>query len=299
MSETGILQEDGEPLELPKTGAFIVPPTKGMFTAKEAKQAATETGLVAIKRKKYTDLKKLGDFIEKEGVVKTSIGYVFLSAEKLEPLMQLAADIAYEADDDAVKLQAISKAVEVSKQLTESAKICGNMVNNKQIKAEESRKKASFAPGQQITPIQINDPKQVEDPLTADQAKEAIKTTLSRLQQKPSTAFMATILSQALGLKTNMARKALKVKIENIILFDRKQSDYGSKNIAAWDKKDLNILGVGFRLNDKLQRMMNLTWKRIESKESPEVDDEPMLDTAKDIENYGTILELLESDEWS
>ena len=93
-----------------------------------------------------------------------------------------------------------------------------------------------------------------EEHLTADQAKEAIKTTLGKLQQKPSTAFLATILSQALGLKTNMAKKALKVKIENIILFDRKQSDYGSKNIAAWDKKDLNILGVGFRLNDKLQR---------------------------------------------
>ena len=95
-----------------------------------------------------------------------------------------------------------------------------------------------------------------------------------------------------------MAKKALKVKIENIILFDKKQIDYGSKNIAAWDKKDLNILGVGFRLNDKLQRLMNLTWKRVEAKESSEVENEPMLDTAKDIENYGTILELLESDEW-
>ena len=137
-----------------------------------------------------------------------------------------------------------------------------------------------------------------EGSLTADQAREAIKTTLGKLQQKPSTAFLATILSQALGLKTNMAKKALKVKIENIILFDRKQSDYGSKNIAAWDKKDLNILGVGFRLNDKLQRLMNLTWKRVEAKESSEVENEPMLDTAKDIENYGTILELLESDEW-
>ena len=96
-----------------------------------------------------------------------------------------------------------------------------------------------------------------------------------------------------------MAKKALKVKIENIILFDRKQSDYGSKNIAAWDKKDLNILGVGFRLKDKLQRLMNLTWKRVENKESSAVENEPMLDTAKDIENYGTILELLESDEWT
>ena len=144
-----------------------------------------------------------------------------------------------------------------------------------------------------------NKSQSAEEHLTADQAKEAIKTTLGKLQQKPSTAFLAAILSQALGLKTHMAKKALKAKIENIILFDRKQSDYGSKNIAAWDKKDLNILGVGFRLNDKLQRLMNLTWKRIENKESPDVENEPMLDTAKDIENYGTILELLESDEWS
>ena len=106
-------------------------------------------------------------------------------------------------------------------------------------------------------------------------------------------------MSQALDLKTSMAKKAAKVKVDNLILFDKKQSDYGSKNIAAWEKKNLNILGVGFRLNDKLQRMMNLTWKRIENKESSEAQNEPMLDTAKDIENYGTILELLESDEWS
>ena len=138
-----------------------------------------------------------------------------------------------------------------------------------------------------------------EASLTTDQAREAIMETLKAMQHKPSTAFLAGIMAQALGLKTAMAKKAIKCKIENILLFDKKQSDYGSKNIAAWDKKDLNILGVGFRLNDKLQRMMNLTWKRIESKESPEVIEESMIDTAKDIENYGTILELLESDEWS
>tara|TARA_R110000751_G_scaffold96275_1_gene187819 strand:- start:3323 stop:3991 length:669 start_codon:yes stop_codon:yes gene_type:complete len=161
MSETGIMQEDGEPLELPKGGPVTMSPSRGMFSHKEAKQAAAETGLVAMKKKKFMELKKLGDFIEKEGVVKTSIGYVFLSAEKLEPLMQLASDIAHEAEDDLVKLQAISKAVEVSKQLTESAKICGNMVNNKQIRSEEVKKKASFLPGQAVVPIQINEPKQV------------------------------------------------------------------------------------------------------------------------------------------
>ena len=160
MSDTGLIPDEGT-VEVPKSSPVEVQPTKGLFTQKEAKQAAAETGLVALKRKKYGELKKLGDFIEKEGVVKTSIGYVFLSAEKLEPLMQLAADIAYESDDETVKLTAISKAVEVSKQLTESAKICSNMVNAKQIKPEEAKKKASFAAGQVVTPIQINDPKQV------------------------------------------------------------------------------------------------------------------------------------------
>ena len=108
--------------------------------------------------------------------------------------MQLAADIAYEADDDAIKLQAISKAVEVSKQLTESAKICGNMVNNKQIKSEESKKKASFMPGQAVVPIQINEPKQVNigggnpdsgsgeggDKINAEQTTEQAKHNISR-----------------------------------------------------------------------------------------------------------------------
>ena len=160
MSDTGVIP-DGGTVDVPASSPVDVPPSKGLFSHKEAKQAAAETGLVALKRKKYGELKKLGDFIEKEGVVKTSIGYVFLSAEKLEPLMQLAADIAYESDDENVKLTAISKAVEVSKQLTESAKICSNMVNAKQIKPEEAKKKASFAAGQVVTPIQINDPKQV------------------------------------------------------------------------------------------------------------------------------------------
>ena len=160
MSDTGVIP-DGGTVDVPDSSPIEVKPTKGLFSQKEAKQAAAETGLVALKRKKYGELKKLGDFIEKEGVVKTSIGYVFLSAEKLEPLMQLAADIAYESDDETVKLTAISKAVEVSKQLTESAKICSNMVNAKQIKPEEAKKKASFAAGQVLTPIQINDPKQV------------------------------------------------------------------------------------------------------------------------------------------
>lgn len=160
MSDSGVIP-DGGTVDVPDSSPVDVPPTKGLFSNKEAKQAAAETGLVALKRKKYGELKKLGDFIEKEGVVKTSIGYVFLSAEKLEPLMQLAADIAYESDDETVKLTAISKAVEVSKQLTESAKICSNMVNAKQIKPEEAKKKASFAAGQVVTPIQINDPKQV------------------------------------------------------------------------------------------------------------------------------------------
>ena len=52
MSDTGLIPNEGT-VEVPKSSPVEVQPTKGLFTQKEAKQAAAETGLVALKRKKY------------------------------------------------------------------------------------------------------------------------------------------------------------------------------------------------------------------------------------------------------
>lgn len=97
-------------------------------------------------------------------------------------------------------------------------------------------------------------------------------------------------------LKTEMGNAALNESMSCILLFDKKQQDYGSKNIASTEDKDINMLGVAIRLNDKIQRLMNLLTKRIKGKGEP--NNESIKDNARDIHNYGTILALLEQDQW-
>lgn len=97
-------------------------------------------------------------------------------------------------------------------------------------------------------------------------------------------------------LKTDMGNHALNEAMSCVLLFDKKQQDYGSKNIAAFDERDMNMLGVAIRLNDKVQRMMNLLQNRIYSKGRP--NNESIKDNARDIANYGLILSLLEQELW-
>jgi hypothetical protein len=97
-------------------------------------------------------------------------------------------------------------------------------------------------------------------------------------------------------LKTDMGNSALNEAMSCVLLFDQKQQDYGSKNIASFEDKDMNMLGTCIRLNDKVQRMMNLLTKRI--KEDGEPNNESIKDNARDISNYGLILSLLEQDQW-
>lgn len=99
-------------------------------------------------------------------------------------------------------------------------------------------------------------------------------------------------------LKTEMGRLAHEESQHCVELFDRKQADYGSRNIAAFDEKDLNMLGVVVRLNDKVQRLLNLLQTRIKSTQASKPNNESIADSARDVSNYGLILSLLEQDKW-
>jgi len=116
--------------------------------------------------------------------------------------------------------------------------------------------------------------------------------------QKQKDTELITAISNHLNLKTEMGKERLKVALEAVKLFDKKQHDYGSRNIAFSDSKDLNAIGVTIRLNDKIQRMLNLSMKKIEGKESA-VKDESLEDTAIDICNYGAILMMLLKNRWN
>jgi hypothetical protein len=109
--------------------------------------------------------------------------------------------------------------------------------------------------------------------------------------------LMAELAYKSLNLKEVMTKETLKVMMGCATLFDRKQHDYGSRNIAGWATKNQNIFGVLVRLNDKIQRLANLNQKAING-DGPQVEDERLSDTAHDICNYGAILELLLTDRW-
>lgn len=93
--------------------------------------------------------------------------------------------------------------------------------------------------------------------------------------------------AEALGLKTDMGKRAFKMFCEAAVLLDTKQSDYGSGNISSFGEK-----GVIVRLNDKVERLKTLVWNdRAPSHEK-------VSDTWLDITNYGIIGLLCHTGEW-
>lgn len=92
-----------------------------------------------------------------------------------------------------------------------------------------------------------------------------------------------------LQLQTAAGREFLKIALENVLLMDAKQQDYGSKNISDFGK-----FGVLVRMNDKLQRIKNIfgTGKR------KKVKNESLQDSFRDLSNYAIIFIMLDNGNW-
>ena len=100
-----------------------------------------------------------------------------------------------------------------------------------------------------------------------------------------------------------MMKEYKKVMWKQYETFCRKQRNYGPHNISVGtsleteDDIKLSLTGLWFRLNDKIQRMANLILKQVKGS-GPQVEGEKLEDTARDICNYGAILELLITERW-
>src|SRR5512139_2107405 len=92
-------------------------------------------------------------------------------------------------------------------------------------------------------------------------------------------------LAAKLQLKTVAAKAFLYVALQNTVLFDGKQSDYGSRNISSF-----GTFGVVVRMNDKFERIKNLFSKR---RKRPV--NESIRDSFRDIANYALIAYMLET----
>lgn len=100
-----------------------------------------------------------------------------------------------------------------------------------------------------------------------------------------------------LDIDTDAGRKALAIALANIQLLDKKQQDYGSKNISSF-----GLFGVIVRLNDKFERLKKLTLSTDASGNVclclKTASNESIADTFKDISNYSIIAEMLMTNKW-
>lgn len=91
-----------------------------------------------------------------------------------------------------------------------------------------------------------------------------------------------------------------KIQKEQYELFASKMLDYGLGNIALGsdleeqEDKDLSIMGIWLRCNDKVNRLKNI----IKRKGNAFVTNEPMIDSFIDISNYGIIAQLVLKGKW-
>ena len=95
------------------------------------------------------------------------------------------------------------------------------------------------------------------------------------------------------------AREFKRLQNEQYELFCRKQMDYGPSNIAMGtdlttnEQKRLSLIGLIVRINDKVQRLINLVIKN-----NREAQNEPTIDAFKDLACYGIIAQIVKNGKW-
>ena len=95
------------------------------------------------------------------------------------------------------------------------------------------------------------------------------------------------------------AKEFQRLQFEQWALFCKKQMDYGPSNIAMGtdlttdEQKRLSKIGLIVRINDKVQRLINLVVKN-----NREAQNEPTVDAFKDLACYGIIAQIVDSGKW-
>jgi hypothetical protein len=97
-----------------------------------------------------------------------------------------------------------------------------------------------------------------------------------------------------------MTKEFKKIQKEQYELFLHKQHDYGPGNISVGtqlqtkEEVRLSLMGLFFRMNDKIQRVKTLLMNNRESA----VKDEPIEDAYLDVSNYGIMATIVSRGKW-
>lgn len=107
-----------------------------------------------------------------------------------------------------------------------------------------------------------------------------------------------TVVNQMEREYPEMMGEFRKIQEEQYELFCRKQLNYGPSNIAVGTQLQtdedirLSLLGLFFRLNDKIQRVKTLVMGNRDDT------DEPLEDSYLDISNYGIMASIVKRGKW-
>ena len=121
--------------------------------------------------------------------------------------------------------------------------------------------------------------------LTSQNMERSNKTMTKNVKQVDVTEFMMNEYPTLMNSIKEHMNTCFK-------LMAKKQMDYGMGNIAMNGNKKLALLGIMIRINDKVQRALNI----LEKDQDP--NNESLEDTAQDITNYGAIFNTVLKDEW-
>ncbi len=97
-----------------------------------------------------------------------------------------------------------------------------------------------------------------------------------------------------------MTAEFRRLQREQYELFLHKQHDYGPGNISVGtqlqtkEEVRLSLMGLFFRMNDKIQRVKTLLMNNRESA----VKDEPLEDAFLDVSNYGIMATIVKNGKW-
>ena len=92
-----------------------------------------------------------------------------------------------------------------------------------------------------------------------------------------------------------------KIAKEQYELFLHKQHDYGPQNIAVGqelkndEEKRLSLMGIWFRINDKVERIKTLIMRG----DDGSLENEGLVDSYSDISNYGVMAQVVARGKWA
>ncbi len=101
---------------------------------------------------------------------------------------------------------------------------------------------------------------------------------------------LAKEIADKIGCKTDLAVPFIEHALENALLFDAKQLDYGTGNISGF-----GILGCMIRANDKHERLKTLLFSGGRKRKAK---NESVVDSYRDISNYMVIALMITKGQW-